>query len=246
MEHREKFIKLLDEASRNDSRSKIFDDFLKIAATSLANIDKNNPAYPSREKLFLETVGRYDKKIQSLFADMTAELALALEDCIGQKVLRDKILKLDYVISCNDGHKPHYQDVLGEIFHEFNLNDQKGGQVFTPQHIGNLMSAVSLTEELVKSEIKRNGFIKIREPCCGSGALTLGALNRLLEFGISPNYHSLVIASDIDERCVLMTYIQLSLYGIPAIIFQQNAITDEIYSDKWLTPMFNEIFTRKE
>lgn len=242
MEHREKFIKLLDEASRNCSRSKIFDDFLKITAISIANIDKNNPAYQSRENLFLETVGRYDKKTQSLFVDMTAELTLALEDCIGQKVLRDKILKFDYVISCDDSHKPHYQDVLGEIFHEFNLNDQKSGQVFTPQHIGNLMGAVGMNEELVRDELRRNGFIKIREPCCGSGAITLGALNRLLEFGISPNYYSLVIAGDIDERCVLMTYIQLSLYGIPAVVVQQNAITDEVYSDKWFTPIFTKFF----
>ena len=28
--------------------------------------------------------------------------------------------------------------------------------------------------------------------CCGSGAITLGALNRLLELGINPNYQSLV------------------------------------------------------
>ena len=138
--------------------------------------------------------------------------------------------------------KPRYQDVLGEIFHEFNLNDQKGGQVFTPQHTGDLMGAVGLTEEIIQSEIKHNGFIKIREPCCGSGAITLGALNGLLELGINPNYQSLVIASDLDERCVLMSYIQLSLYGIPAIVFQQNAITDEIYSEKWYTPMFIKLF----
>ena len=239
MNHREKFMELLDTAAQNDSRTKIFNDFLIIAATSLANVDKNNSAYKLREKLFLETVAKYDKKIQSVFVDMTAELALALEDCIGQKVLRDNILKLDYKFG---DKKPRYQDVLGEIFHKFNLNDQKGGQVFTPQHTGDLMGAVGLTEEIIQSEIKHNGFIKIREPCCGSGAITLGALNRLLELGINPNYQSLVIASDLDERCVLMSYIQLSLYGIPAIVFQQNAITKEIYSEKWYTPMFIKFF----
>ena len=52
MNHREKFMELLDTAAQNDSRSKIFNDFLIIAATSLANVDKNNSAYQSREKLF--------------------------------------------------------------------------------------------------------------------------------------------------------------------------------------------------
>jgi len=242
MNHREKFVKLIEKAANGGSRSKIFNDFLIIAATSLANIDKNNPAYQKHEQRFLATVGRYDKEIQALLINMMTELTLELEDCIGQKALRDNILKSEYKLT---SHKPHYQDVLGEIFHEFNLNEQKGGQVFTPQHTGNLMGELVLTEDFVKSEIARTGYVTIKEPCCGSGAITLGALNTLLELGISPNYKAVVIASDTDERCVLMSYIQLSLYGIPAIVRQQNAITDEVYSEKWLTPMFTKFFKRK-
>ena len=37
----------------------------------------------------------------------------------------------------------------------------------------------------------------------------------------------LVIANDISDVCVYMTYIQLALYGIPAIVCCGNAITQE-------------------
>ena len=212
--HKENLKKLLSKASAKDSSTTIFNDFLVVAAISLANVNKNSAAYQDREKRFLETMSKYDKETQLIFRDMLAELGLALEEKM-------------------------YQDVLGEIFHELNLNEQKNGQVFTPQHTGNLMGEIALPEEFVKSEIQRKGIITIKEPCCGSGAITLGALNALLKIGVSPNFQAMVLASDTDERCVLMTYIQLSLYGIAAIVSQQNAISEEIYSAEWLTPTFS-------
>lgn len=44
------------------------------------------------------------------------------------------------------------------------------------------------------------------------------------------NYQSdlLVIANDISDICVYMTYIQLSLYGIPAIVSCGEALSGEI------------------
>ena len=38
----------------------------------------------------------------------------------------------------------------------------------------------------------------------------------------------LVVATDISDICVYMTYIQLSLYGIPAIISCGNPLTQEV------------------
>lgn len=215
MNHRENFVKLIEKISeKTGGNSQVFNDFLKIAATSLNSFNNN----PTREKSFQETMNKYDEKIQPLFKGMLAELTLTLNDCVKEN--------------------PHYEDILGKIFHEMNLNERKNGQVFTPQHTGDLMGEVALPEDYVKSEIQRQGFITIKEPCCGSGAITLGALNRLLKLGVSPNFQVVVYASDIDERCVFMSYIQLSLYCIPAVVTQQNAITDEKYSDSWYTPIF--------
>lgn len=47
----------------------------------------------------------------------------------------------------------------------------------------------------------------------------------------------LVEAIDISDVCVYMTYIQLSLYGVPAIVYCGNALTGEIRF-KMETPLF--------
>lgn len=47
----------------------------------------------------------------------------------------------------------------------------------------------------------------------------------------------LVVANDISEFCVYMTYIQLALYGIPAIVYCGNALTNEI-NFKMETPLY--------
>ena len=43
------------------------------------------------------------------------------------------------------------------------------------------------------------------------------------------------VATDIDLKCVHMAYIQLSLYGIPAVIIHGNTLTVEEWSH-WFTP----------
>jgi len=49
---------------------------------------------------------------------------------------------------------------------------------------------------------------------------------------------SQIIANGVDERCVWMTFIQCSLYGVPAIVSQQNTLTMETYGAPWMTPVY--------
>ena len=237
-EHREKFLKLIEEIANGGNRYTVFNDFCKMSALSISqklNFDQR------REDLYLAIVNKYNREAVSNFIEMFWELAAALEDCIAEKVLRVNCPPLEAegvnVALPLKGSNPHYEDFLGDIFTEMNQHDRKEGQVFTPAHIGNIMGELTLTEDYAWGEIKRQGFIVIRENCCGSGAITLNAMNRLLDLNISPNYQTLVVASDTDERCVYMCYLQLSLYGIPAVVLQQNDITDEVY-DEWYTPLF--------
>lgn len=53
------------------------------------------------------------------------------------------------------------------------------------------------------------------------------------------NYQNslLVEATDISDVCVYMTYIQLALYGIPAVVCCGNALTKEVRF-KMETPLF--------
>lgn len=213
----QKFIDTFNDAAKHSSRAKLFDDFLKISAAVLCRDEEIFAAVDDKD----------------LHCQLFATLANALEWNISQRILRDKGLGLDLRIPT----KPQYRDELGEIFHALDLFDQGGGQVFTPQHAANLMGETTLTAELVAKSLKDFGYVLIRENCCGSGALILGSLNALLELGINPNYFALVDASDLDERCILMTFIQLSLYQIPAKVTRRNAIDDTTYGEPLITPI---------
>lgn len=213
-----KFIGTLIKIADGGSQGKVFDDFLTIAATSLASKSFcNDSARCEREKLFADTISRYGKETQELFTDMFATLGLALDENISNK---------------------NYRDVLGEIFQELQLNEQRNGQVFTPKHIGDLAGKLVLDKDFINREIIKSGFVTIVEPCCGSGTLVFGGLNAVLSAGINPNLFCRVVAYDLDLRCVLMTYIQLCLYAIPAVVLQRNAITDAILEPPFFTPFW--------
>lgn len=216
-----KFVDIFNDAAKKSSRAKLFDDFLTCATAAL-NRDE-------------QTFAAVDNK--KLHVDLFANLMAALEDCIAQKVVVDHVLGLKLKIKADDSHKPRYRDILGEIFCELELFDQRGGQVLTPQHMANVMGETTLSPELVSQEISRRGFVTIKENCCGSGALVLGGLNSLLEMGINPCRFAFVHASDLDERCIKMTFIQLSLYGIPAVVARQDAITGNIVGETLTTPI---------
>ena len=56
--------------------------------------------------------------------------------------------------------------------------------------------------------------------------------------GFNPCQELLIVARDIDERCVLMTFIQSSLYGLPAIVMHQDTILGTLFNQPWYTPIF--------
>ena len=100
------------------------------------------------------------------------------------------------------------------------------------------MAMMTIDSETTAKAIKERGFITINEPCCGAGSLIIGAINAMREIKLNPSKQMIVVANDIDERCCLMCYIQLSLYGVPAVITQQNTLSMQTYGAPWFTPVF--------
>lgn len=72
-------------------------------------------------------------------------------------------------------------------------------------------------------------------PACGSGTLILGAIWVMQKQKFDFQHKSFFVAQDIDIRCVWMAYIQLSLYGIPAVVIHGNTMSMEEW-DRWYTP----------
>ncbi len=225
-EHRKNFIKLLRQAAHKTNLWDVFSDFLQMAATAISNSDRwhivtNAKTWQQREDEYLSVIKKYDKDDQQLFPQMFAELVLELDDHVSFG---------------------HFEDVLGSVFHELELHNKWKGQFFSPQNISDLMGKIVMVDPdkhtKLGEAIDTYGFCSINEPCCGAGAMIYGFLNAFREAGFNHSKQVLVTACDLDIRCVWMTYIQCSLYGVPAIVLQQNTLSLETLGEPWYSPVY--------
>jgi len=209
--HRRELIKLINNLSYKYGAWKVFEDFLAMSAMSISNaVDWNQKE--KREAEYMEIVGRYERHDVDAFPQM-----------------------MDHLVGELECHTESLQDVLGQVFHELELHNKYKGQFFTPQHICDFMGMISLHEN--DPDISKKGYIAMVEPCCGSGAMILGFANAMTKNGYSYNQQMVARAIDIDIKCVYMCYLQLSLYGIPAVIIHGNSFAYEEWS-RWHTPVF--------
>lgn len=125
------------------------------------------------------------------------------------------------------------QDILGRVFMELDLGSKWTGQVFTPQNLADMLAELSFKED----EIKEKGYITVMEPAVGGGVTIIGLVKAMLREGYNPQKQLLVVCGDIDIKAVHMTYIQLSMLGIPAVVRHQDTLTQETMST-WYTPNY--------
>ena len=67
--------------------------------------------------------------------------------------------------------------------------------------------------------------------------MLMAALVVLHGLGVNYARNCFIEANDIDIRCVHMTYLQLALAGVPAIVKHQNSLTRECRC-VWFTPAY--------
>jgi hypothetical protein len=67
--------------------------------------------------------------------------------------------------------------------------------------------------------------------------LVLGLAKAMQIKKFNPQQQLVVTGVDIDIKCVNMAYLQLSLFGIPAVIIHGNSLTCEEWS-VWRTPAY--------
>lgn len=164
---------------------------------------------PELEKEYLYTINKYSKEEIKILEELFALIVMMLQT------------------------HGEIKDILGDIYCNLNYRDKKLGQVFTPEHIARVMAKSIIGEDSKSKEI-----ISICDPTCGSGAMLMAAAHVLREDGFNFQQNALMQGTDISEICVYMTYIQASLYGIPAIIYCGNSLTNEIRF-KLTTPLYH-------
>lgn len=108
-------------------------------------------------------------------------------------------------------------DMLGYIYMHLELGSKAHGQFFTPYHICQMMAKMQKYDGKV---------LKVNEPSCGAGGNVIALAEALKEQGINYQQKMEVVCQDIDTKAVYMTYVQMCLYGIPAIVYQANTLSD--------------------
>ena len=127
-------------------RLNVFSDFVKICSISIYNAFAQNQ---EMEKEYLRTINSYNKEEQSLFIKMFSELIMMFEE--SKEVV----------------------DLLGPIYMDTKSKDSKLGQVFTPEHVAELLARIAMGDEKsFKNQIEKNGFVTVLDPACGSGRIS--------------------------------------------------------------------------
>ena len=193
------FRKTIETISRTKSSVvTVFSDFVRIAACAVA--------CQTREDEYFEVIRRYAKEEQRELANAFAYLVDEMED-----------------------HP--FCDVLGEYYQIIASKASRDGrgEFFTPEAISELMARISLNAEEV---IEKGNPITLGEPTCGAGGMILQVAKQLSpeRTGLEESYVDLlrVTAQDISPVACDMTYINTSLWGIPARVLLGNTLTNEV------------------
>lgn len=184
-----------------------FADYVEILALSFANIPPKN----GLNDRYKAVMGKYTAKQQKIFPEVTGRIIMYLTQ------------------------KGVIHDVFGNLYMQISAGNSNLGQFFTPGHISGLMAALAISQKDCVDAMEHHGYIEIIEPSCGGGSTVLAACQRIREFGHNPQTQVLVKAEDLDISCVHMTFAQLGLWGIPAIVKHGNTLTGEIF-DTYVTP----------
>ena len=189
----------------------IFFDFVKMCAIALYNpFAKNN----KMEEEYLNTINKYQKEEQNLFPKMFAELINMYQE-------EDKPI-----------------DILGPFFEREQFSNGNLGQFFTPAHISDFMSKVTISDkEVLNKKIARDGFITANDCACGAGGMIISFAKAIKEEGINYQQNMLAVANDISEICTYITFIQFALLGIPAIVYCGDTMSQKMRF-KLETPMY--------
>ncbi len=204
MSAKNEITKRLLSMSGKYSAYEIFTDWIRSCALAVANASTliRDKVWRDREQLYLDTVRRYTAEEQESFAEMYVWLGDALTQEMG--------------------------DVLGEVYMEAEMGSKTAGQFFTPFHVSELCARLNLAGR----EPDPDGKYRIHEPSCGGGGMVIAACKVLRDKGVDYQRKVDVVAQDLDWKGVYMTYLQLSLLGISAIVVQGDTLSEPYIKGK--------------
>ena len=216
MEYKKQFLKIFESLARSHGRHRVFDDFVSLVSIELSQTARSTFGLEKDEqdeKCYMDIVKRYSPdEIRGPFVELFVATILGLEHEKG--------------------------DWLGCIYEELELGNDALGQFFTPYHVSKLMGNMICGDKtMLQAEIDRKGFVTLTEPACGSGGMVLAFAESFREAGFDSATQLFAVAQDISSTAACMCHIQLSLYGIPAVVLNKNMFQAEIVWARY-TPVY--------
>lgn len=115
-------------------------------------------------------------------------------------------------------------------------SSKQAGQFFTPFSVNKMCSELSFAPDIIQQVKDGDKILKIHEPTVGAGGMVLAALDILYnKYHFNYSRNAFVDCGDIDKRCVHMTYLQLALAGVPAVVWHRDCLSLETW-DCYHTP----------
>lgn len=208
-------IKLISKATYKVGIHELLSDVFECSAIAISNkFDFRN--YDSREEKYKAIMNKYDLETRKLICEIFAKIYMLLSNQISVG----------------------FNDYLGELYMRSETSSSKAGQFFTPYCVSKMCAETSIDQKTIDECIEKDKILTMHEPTVGAGGMVLALADVLYNkyhFNIARNLF--IECGDIDIRCVHMTYLQLALAGIPAVIYHRDGLTLETW-DRWETPAY--------
>ncbi len=198
MDYKSEIVKKINEMAKYYSAHQVFRDWIEIYALSIAN---------SCEPTGTPVWEKREQQYLSAIGKYQKQEILGFADLGGMLAL---------------ALEDDMSDVLGAVYMGLETSSKVTGQFFTPDNISRLVSKM-MDDEVVSTDMP----IKLYEPACGSSGMIIAYARALRDKDIDYQRKLDVKATDIDFACVYMSYIQLSLLGIKAVVARQDSLIKE-------------------
>ena len=208
-------VKHLDKIAYRVGRHELLSDIFACSAIAVSNrVDTAH--YDEREEQYKNIINKYNEQDRWLISEVF---------CMMFELLTSQT-------------EVGFSDYLGEIYMQSDTQNSKTGQFFTPYHVSKMCAEMAIDDDIVSKYADNDEIMTLHEPTCGSGGMIIAAVDTLYnKYGFNYTRNLLVECGDIDARCVHMTYLQLSLAGVPAVVYHRDGLTMETWQ-RWETPAF--------
>lgn len=211
--HQKEIVGLLRQVAHTRGIDRVWSDWVEICAIALARADLAQQEV--REQRYLQVIAQYERSELDKLVQAFAHLVMSYE------------LRVEAA---------DFGDVLGSTFMMLDMGNAGAGQFFTPYEVSRLMGGMMMGDgQALVDKADAHGFIRVLEPACGAGGMLIAAAHALHDAGLNYQLCMHATAIDIDQRCVHMTFIQLALLHVPALVIHGNGLTGEC-REQWFTP----------